>query len=223
MARRAPPAPPDDRFEPLPGITRLPAFVWRRMSRPARVAVVAIAVASLALIVALAPSIDRSKKERARSEAAEAARLKAQIIERTRREQLPRVARGEPAGSELGARRELVAAAEESIRSDASKRSAAGEFNGPIDRVQCEGYPRSEAETPADEDPARRIGLYACIAVTSDIPATAGNKPGVVGHPYRMRIDFKTGRYAFCKVRALPGELAVRPPPEVQLSPACAG
>ena len=193
------------------------------MSRAARVAVVAIAVASLALIVALAPEIDRSKEERARSETAEAARLKAQILEKTRREQLPRSARGEPAGSDLDARRALVASGEESIRSDASKRSAAGEFNGPIDRVQCEGYPRSEAETPADEDPARRIGRYACIAVTSDIPATAGNKPGVVGHPYRMRIDFKTGRYGFCKVRGLPGELAVRPPPEAQLSPACGG
>jgi hypothetical protein len=173
--------------------------------------------------VALAPGIDRSRKERARSEAAAAVRLRAQILEQTRREQLPRFARGEPAGPELDARRVLVASAERSILSDASKRSAAGEFNGPIDRVQCGGYPRSEAETPADEDPTRRVGLYACIAVTSDIPATAGNKPGVVGHPYRMRIDFKTGRYGFCKVRGLPGELAVRPPPEVRLSPACGG
>ncbi len=193
------------------------------MSRGARIAAVAAAVAVVALIIALAPVIDQSKEERARTEAAAAARLKAQIIERTRREQLPRFARGEPAGPDVAARGELVASAAESIRSDAAERADAGEFNGPIDRVQCEGYPRSEAETPADEDPARRSGVYSCIAVTSDIPATEGNKPGVVGHPYRMRIDFKTGRYAFCKVRGLPGELAVRPPPEVRLSPACGG
>jgi hypothetical protein len=193
------------------------------MSRGARFAAVAAAVAAVALIVALAPGIDRSKKERARAESAEAARLQEQIIERTRREQLPRFARGTPAGRDLAARSELVAAAAESIRADAAKRAAAGEWGGPIDRVQCEGYPRSEAETPADEDPSRRSGRYACIAVTSDIPATSGNRPGIVGHPYRMRIDFKTGRYAFCKVRGLPGELAVKAPTGTGLSPACGG
>jgi hypothetical protein len=193
------------------------------MSRGARLAAVAAAVAVLALIVALAPGIDRSKEERARSEAAAAARLRAQIIERTRREQRPRFARGPAAGRDLDARSELVAAAAESIRSDAEKRAAAGEFNGPIDRVQCAGYPRSEADTPADESPSRRTGRYACIAVTSDIPATSGNRPGIVGHPYRMRIDFKTGRYAFCKVRGLPGELAVKAPSGTGLPRVCGG
>ena len=28
------------------------------------------------------------------------------------------------------------------------------------------------------------------LVITSEIPATSGNRPGVVGHPYRARIDF---------------------------------
>ena len=58
-----------------------------------------------------------------------------------------------------------------------------------------------------DQAPSSASGRYNCLAVTSDIPATAGNRAGVVGHPYRAKIDFLTGRYAFCKIRGRPGEL----------------
>jgi hypothetical protein len=68
-----------------------------------------------------------------------------------------------------------------------------------------------------------RTGLYACLAVTSEVPATSGNRGGALGHPYRVRIDFSTGRYAFCKVRGRPGELAVRARPAVPLPRACGG
>jgi hypothetical protein len=213
----------DDRYEPLPGLTELPAYVWRRMSRGARVGAVLAVVVATALVVLLAPSIERSKEERARSEAERSARIRAQILERTRREQLPRFDHAAPAGRDLAARRELVASAAASIQADAAERAAAGEWGGSIDRVECEGYPPSAAETPADENPARRTGRYACIAVTSDIPATSGNRAGVLGHPYRLRIDFATGRYAFCKVRGRPGELAIEAPTGIALSPACGG
>jgi hypothetical protein len=193
------------------------------MPRGARIAAGLAVVAAAALVVLLAPAIDRSKEEHARAEAERSARIRAQILERTRREQIPRFDRAAPAGRDLAARGELVAAAAASIRADAAERAAAGEFGGPIDRVECEGYPPSTAATPADENPAARTGRYACTAVTSDIPATSGNRAGVVGHPYRMRIDFETGRYAFCKVRGRPGELAIKAPTGIALSPACGG
>jgi hypothetical protein len=213
----------NDRYEPLPGLAQLPAFVWRRMSRGARLAAVAAAVGAIVLAVLLAPGIQRGKEERARAEAAERARLQRLELERTRHEQLPRFARGTPAGSDLEARAALVASVAASIRADASKRSAAGEFNGPIKRVECRPYPPTVDRVPADRIPSKRIGLYACLAVTSDIPATSGNRSGVLGHPYRTRIDFRTGRYGFCKVRGSPGELAVRAQPGVPLAPACGG
>src|SRR5215210_6040677 len=210
-----------DRYEPLPGVFQLPSYVWRRLSHGARIGVVCAGLAAAVLVVLLIPGIERSKDEHARAEAERSARIRAQTIAQTRREQRPRFARAAPAGRDLAARAGLVASATASIRSDASERAAAGEFNGPIDRVECQGYP--PAATPADRDPARRTGRYSCIAVTSDIPATSGNRPGVVGHPYRARIDFMTGRYAFCKVRGRPGELAVKAPSGTGLPRVCGG
>jgi hypothetical protein len=213
----------EDRYEPLPGIFQLPSYAWRRLSRAGRIGVVVAGVAAAVLIVLLMPGIERAKDEHAQAEAERSARIQAQIIAQTRREQLPRFDRGAAAGRDVAARADLVASATASIRADASERAAAGEFNGPIDRVECQGYPPAVAAAPADRDPARRSGRYSCIAVTSDIPATSGNRPGLLGHPYRMRIDFRTGRYAFCKVRGRPGELAVKAPTGVALSPACGG
>jgi hypothetical protein len=210
----------EDRYEPLPGLAQLPAFVWRRLPRVAKVAVVAASVAAVVAAILLAPGIERSRDEHARQEAAERARIQQQDLERTRREQRPRFARGTPAGSDTGARGRLLASAEGSIQADASKRSAAGEFNGPIMRVECEGYPPGSATAP-DADPSTRTGRYACLAVTSEIPATAGNRGGLLGHPYRVKIDFRTGRYAFCKVRGRPGELAIRARPSGVLPRVC--
>jgi hypothetical protein len=213
----------NDRYEPLPGLLELPAYVWRRLPRVAKAAVVAAAVGAVALAVLLAPGIQRGKEERARADAARTARFQQLELQRTRREQRPRFARAAPAGVDLEARAALVASASASIREDASKRAAAGEFNGPIMRVECEPYPPAVNAVPADRVPSKRFGLYACLAVTSEIPATSGNRGGVLGHPYRARIDFRTGRYGFCKVRGRPGELAVKAQPTVPLSPACGG
>lgn len=213
----------DDRYEPLPGLAQLPAFLWRRLPRPAKLAVVAVGIAAVIAAIALAPAIQRSRDDHARNEAAERARIQQRDLEKTRREQRPRFARGTPARTDLAARGRLLASAEASIQADASTRSKAGEFNGPIMRVECKGYPPGTEATPADADPSKRTGLYSCIAVTSEVPATAGNRGGLLGHPYRVRIDFRTGRYAFCKVRGRPGELAVRARRSGPLPRVCGG
>jgi hypothetical protein len=215
----------EDRYEPLPGLAQLPAFVWRRLPRVAKIAVVAAGVAAVVAAILLAPGIQRSRDEHARQEAAERARIQRQEIAATKREQRPRFDRGAAAGADLAARRRLLTSAEGAIRADASARTAAGEFklNGTVMRVECEGYPPSTDAVPPDAEPGRRVGRYACIAVTSEVPATSGNRGGALGHPYRVRIDFRTGRYAFCKVRGRPGELAVRAGPGVPLPRVCGG
>ena len=45
----------------------------------------------------------------------------------------------------------------------------------------------------------------------------------MVGHPYRTKIDFQNGRYAFCKIRGRPGELAVRANALVSVPQVCGG
>ena len=212
-----------DRYEPLPGLLELPKFVWQRLSRTARIAVAALAFAAVVGAIVLAPVIQRSRENHARAEAERSARIQSQLLSEARREQRPRFGRGRAAGTDVRARHALVASTIASIRADASTRSAAGEWGGPILRVQCGPYPPTDGGVTADRVPSRRTGRYACIAVTSEIPATPGNRPGFVGHPYRARIDFGTGRYAFCKVRGRPGELAVRVRPPVPVPRVCGG
>src|SRR4029453_12564747 len=213
----------NDRYEPLPGFFELPAWLWRKLPRAGKVAVVALGIGLVALAVALSPVIERSKERHAKEEAALTALHQRQLIAEIRREQRPRFARGTPGGTDVAARGRLVASAAASIKTDANARAAAGEFHGPILRVQCNPFPPSDATVPADQVPSQATGRYGCPAVTSDIPATAGNRAGVVGHPYRAKIDFRTGRYAFCKIRGRPGELAVRADPHIRVPPVCGG
>jgi len=213
----------NDRYEPLPGFFQLPAYFWRKLPRAGKIVVAALGVGLVGVAIALSPVIERSKEQHARSEAEAAARLERQQIAQIHREQRPRFDRAAPAGKDIAARGRLVASAAASIKADASKRAAAGEFNGPALRVQCRPYPRSAAIVPADRMPSKAIGRYSCLAVTSDIPATAGNRAGLVGHPYRTKIDFRNGRYAFCKIRGRPGELAIRSDPRIRVPPVCGG
>lgn len=213
----------NDRYEPLPGFFELPAWLWRKLPRWGKVAVAAVGAGLVVLAIALSPVIQRSKERHAREEAAVSARIERQQIAAIRREQRPRFARGTPAGQKVAARERLVASVAASIKADANKRAAAGEFHGPILRVQCGPFPRSGSTVPADQMPSKAIGRYSCLAVTSEIPATAGNRAGLVGHPYRTKIDFRNGRYAFCKIRGRPGELAIRSDPRIRVPPVCGG
>ena len=213
----------NDRYEPLPGFFELPAWLWRKLPRAGKFAVAALGAGLVVLAIALSPVIQTSKERHAREEAALSARIERQQIAAIRREQRPRFARGTPGGSNVAARERLVASAAASIQADADKRAAAGEFHGPILRVRCGPYPRAGSGPPADQVPSKDTGRYSCLAVTSDIPATSGNRAGVVGHPYRTMIDFRTGRYAFCKIRGRPGELAVRSDPRIQVPRVCGG
>jgi hypothetical protein len=213
----------NDRYEPLPGFSQLPSFLWRKVPRLGKAAIVALGVALVALIVALVPVIQRAKEEHDRAEAAREARFERQQAAAARREQRPRFARGTAAGSDLTARRQLVTAAAASIKADATTRSDAGEFKGPILRVTCEPYPPTVDKVGAEAMPSRRTGTYECLAVTTEVPASERNVSGVLGYPYRTKIHFRTGRYAFCKVRGRPGELAIRATPGIPLSPVCGG
>jgi len=211
----------NDRYEPLPGFFELPGFLWRKLPRAGKAAVVALGAALVVLAIVLSPVIQRSKEHHAEADAALQARHDRQEIAAIRHEQKPRFGHGTQAGTDLPAREELVTSVAASIKADANKRAAAGEFHGPILRVKCDPYPPSSGS--ADQAPSRPAGRYECLAVTSDIPATAGNRAGVVGQLYRTKLDFRNGRYAFCKIRGRPGELAVRLNAVVPVPAVCGG
>jgi hypothetical protein len=91
------------------------------------------------------------------------------------------------------------------ILADARLRVRRGALDGPIRRVQCEPFPRTLDGVGADRDPSRRTGRYACIAVTAEFARGEESIGGVIGHQYRTRVDFQSGRYAFCKISGQAG------------------
>jgi hypothetical protein len=209
-----PSRPHADRYEPLPGVTGLPGWVWRRLPQAAKIAVALLPFAAIGLVLLLGPGIDRSKDEREQAQAARLAQQRAERNARLRIEQRPRFGRGVTAGSDVAQRTALLAEARAAVEQDALERVAAGSLEGPVRRVACEPFPRSLDDEGAHLDPGRSSGRYACLAVTQEVPAGERSEAATIGHPYRMRIDFTSGRYALCKVagRAGEGAPAVRPP-----------
>jgi hypothetical protein len=206
---------PDDRYEPLPGFVDLPGWVWRRLPTPARVGVALLPFVIVGLVLVLGPGIEKSKEERASSEEQQAARQREARVAAQREQQRPRFATAAPAPDSVAGRERLLAAAARSVRADATARAAAGEFSGPIRGVDCEPFPRTTSNRGAERDLSKTAGAYSCLAVTSRFGGSTGDgevapytqsEAGTIGYPYRARIDFGSGRYAFCKVGGRPGE-----------------
>jgi hypothetical protein len=212
-----------DRYEPMPGIIDLPGWLWRRIPRAARIALVVAFVGLVGATLAIAPGIRESKSERERAEEQERQRARAAREARIRREQRPRFVNGAPATSGVAARRRLVDAAAGSVLADARRRVAAGQLSGPIQGVDCEPFPRNVAGIGAEDSTDQRFGRYYCLAVTARFEETEETTGGLLGHPYRMRIDFDSGRYAFCKVTGRPGEGQLKRRLGVTVPPVCGG
>jgi hypothetical protein len=190
----------------MPGIIDLPGWIWRRLPPPAKVGLVVAFVALIVVALAIGPDIRESKKERERAEQQERQRAREAREARIRREQTPRFVDGPPATSGVAARRRLLGAASASVLEDARRRAAAGRLRGPIRSIDCEPFPRNVAGIGAEDSTELRFGRYACLAVTARFTETESTSGGLIGHPYRLRIDFDTGRYAFCKIAGRPAE-----------------
>ena len=201
-----------DRYEPLPDLTRLPGWLWRRMGRGVRIAGLLLVLALIAAGAALLPGIQESKDDRARSEQQRRAAARAELARRLEREQRPRFARsaalappGAGAHERLAARAELMDELPATVLADARARVRSGALDGPVLRVECEPFPRSVDGAGADQDLARRSGRYSCLAVTAEFERSDQSIGGVLGHQYRALVDFESGRYAFCKVSGQAG------------------
>jgi hypothetical protein len=45
----------------------------------------------------------------------------------------------------------------------------------------------------------------------------------LIGQPYRARVDFAHGRFAFCKIVQVPGEMSIKLKPVLVIPAACGG
>lgn len=182
------------------------------MGRGTRIAAAAALVAAVAIGVALVPGIIESKRERTVSEQRELAQLRAQRIRELQAEQRPRFRRsrsvappGAAAEERLVARAGLMDELSVNVLADARRRVRRGDLDGPIRRVVCQPFPRGVDGVGSDKDLSRRSGRYSCVAVTAAFGRGEGSIGGVIGHQYRIRVDFETGGYAYCKISGQAG------------------
>lgn len=207
--------PPNDRYEPLPGLLSLPGFLYRKLGPPGRLAVkiggTLFVVAAIAATIVLAPRIAESNRERAAKERRDAAAALVAKVGRLRAQQRPQHGRAASGAS----RSEVVDDLEAGILADARARAARGRLHGPpAKRVQCEPL--------TGVDPAAARVAYDCIAVTSDLPSSETLPGGVIGHPFRGVANFSTGRLTWCRVSPRPAEGSLsRKDLVVRIPPAC--
>jgi hypothetical protein len=122
---------------------------------------------------------------------------------RMRLEQKPVFGRG-PAGFRSRARqRRLVARIEHAITLDAIARFKAGKLDRKAFDTECLHLVRPNRKHPPPPPIWATTAGYECTAVVDRLPAPL---PTIVGFPYWVRVSFKTGRYAFCKINLLPSE-----------------
>jgi hypothetical protein len=221
-----------DRYDPLPGLTELPAFLIRKLSpRGRRAAAIIGALLLVGLAVGLyfgIPAITDTKQERAAADRRAAAEHEAQLVAQLRAEQRLVDGRGTPAAglqghAAINARELLEGDLVNAVTRDADARVQSGEFTHSIRRVECERYPRgAHGENPAT-DLSSPTGRYSCLAITADSPQTALSSPSVIGYPYRALVDFPTGKFTFCKFSGRPGEGSLTRKIRVPLPRACGG
>ncbi|MBA2513172.1 MAG: hypothetical protein H0V26_02425 [Solirubrobacterales bacterium] len=228
-----PASPPPDRYEPLPGLLGLPAHLWRKLSARGRRATIVLGLLVALLgaigIVFVAPDARRTERERtARQDAAIRAAAFARR-ERLNGEARPRRSRG-PSGvglrgaAQFKARRTLFASVEASILADARARTRTGELRGgPYRTSACFTYPKGLDQRPPPEDLGLGIARLECLAVSTVLPGDDGARGSLVGQPYRARVNFASGRYAWCKIVQRPGEGSIGRPAPVRISRACGG
>jgi hypothetical protein len=163
--------------------------------------------AAAALIV---PEIDEGKQRGAERERRERARAIRAEERRLRLDQRVQRGRATPADS-LRERRGLAGKLERAITRDARTRRGLG----PVAYTTC--------SASADErDLRRRRGLYKCLAVTLNSRTPKGLALET-GYPFVAQVDYRSGRYAWCKTNPRPGEKAGEGLAHLPLSRECAG
>ena len=204
----------NQRYEPLPGIDQLPAWLWRRTGTRARATIGGAVLLAIVMAIVLIPTARQAARDRAAAESHDRAVRHAQGIRALQAEQRPRYGRSDPAAASRRGRAVALGDLEVAIVADARVRG----LPGPILAASCEPFPATVGKPAPQDDLTRRRGGYACLAITSEIKRTSRNAAGVLGHPYRAAVDFHSGRFAFCKVAGRPDPI---PDPKVVTPRAC--
>ncbi len=214
---------PGDRYEPFPGLTGIPGWLWARMGRGARIAAGVALAAAVVGVILLIPVLADVRRDNREDERRERAAARAADIRRVNAIQRPRTAttdRDDPAAP-AHQRRRVRAAAIEALRARILTDSRGRRGVNRAKRVQCAGPP---GDAEPERDLGRPSGRYSCTAVTARVINADGDRAyGITGYPYRAVVQFRTGGLTWCKVvgRAGEGSLYTRNPTPIPR--ACTG
>jgi hypothetical protein len=175
-----------DRYDPLPSLAGLPAWLWRRASRRARIAVIAGAAFAAAAVVLLVVSGIGLREDAER----ETASYRARAEQRLRADQAPRHGSA-PAGASL------VDALEAAIDRDVRERLP--RFGPPV--TTCRRVePVDSSGRPLDV-PAS-YAYFTCFAVQRTEDTIAATLD--IGYGFRAKADLDAGTFAWCKLNPRP-------------------
>jgi len=214
---------PGDRYQPFPGLTGIPRWLWARMGRGARIGAGVALAAAVAGVILLIPVLSDVRRDNRQDERRERAAARAADIRRVNAVQRPRTAttdRDDPAAP-AQQRARIRAAAIETLRARILADSRGRRGVNRASSVQCAGPPDDRRP---ERDLDRASGRYACTAVTARVLNADGDRAyGITGYPYRAVVQFRTGGLTWCKVvgRAGEGSLYTRNPTPVPR--ACTG
>jgi len=173
----------------------VPSVPWRALAIGG---VLLLAVLGAAAAFALPRLADDRTAAREREQRAEVQR-RAAFLASVDREQRPRRgrARRDPGASatprrRTATRKALLASAEAGIARDARNRTGRR-----IRGVDCDPFPRTPEATVPAEELSRRAAAYDCVAVTARFRT---GTEGIIGIPFRLAVDFASGRYAWCRI-----------------------
>jgi hypothetical protein len=222
-----------DRYEPLPSLLELPGFLIRKLTpRRRRLAIAAGALLLAALVLAavlVVPQLRADSSDRQAEEAHRAAVANANLKARYAREARPvqgtgPAVDGRRGAAALAARRRLVGGMQAAVLADARERTRRGELHARYASATCYGYPKQVHERPPADDLNRPTAVLECLAVAAKVARDTRTTTGsLIGQPYRARVDFTQGRYAFCKIVQQPGELAIQRESVLKVPTACGG
>jgi hypothetical protein len=200
-----------------------------RTSGPFRLLILAVAVAAVVVLIAEAsPGPDRGKQtaaeraqlralhtEQARIRAAErrdpARRRERARLRADQRARFGRVGAGAAAWPMRSHAEQtaVVASLERAITRDSLARWHAGTLNARVHRTICEHLVRPNRRHPPPPPLSAPEAGYECTAVTTFAPPSSRTKRAIIGFPFWARVNFRAGRFAFCKVNLQPSEAGI--------------
>ena len=125
---------------------------------------------------------------------------------RLRAEQQPHFAAAFPGQGSRPGQHALVNALQRSITRDARARFARRQLDQQAHYTLCVHLVRPNVPHPPPPPLQAVQAGYECTAITNEVPASSRTDPAIIGYPFWARVNFRTGRYAWCKVNLLPSE-----------------